>query len=470
MLIGAALAAWLISRDITASLARLQRAMVTLAGGTLGVDIPDTERRDEVGRMAQAMLVFRRNAEAAQHLRAEAEQIRSQKDRRQAAIDRHTQDFGTSTSGVMAVLRRFAAAMHARANDMSGAAGRTRTLAQQTAAAASVSGQTLATVADAAERMSRSTGQISQQVARAAAAVRVTVGRTKATDGKVGDLAKAAERIGDVVRLIGAIAGQTNLLALNATIEAARAGDAGKGFAVVASEVKTLAGQTARATEEIGAQIVAIRAATAEAVTAVREVGVAIGEVDEVAAAIAAAVEQQAAVTGDIVASVQTVAGATSETAQAMQDVSAMSEADVGMGHEVLTGADEISHIAETLQSELTQFLTAMARTEEALRRRYERIDGRGLRARLHLAGQAELEVTIRDISRGGVAVDCGVAAACGSEATLVLPGTDGAVAARVVRAADGLLALVFRQEAASLERVDRALDHIARAAAGQAA
>jgi len=370
----------------------------------------------------------------------------------------------------MAGLRRFAATMHARASGMLDAAGQTRTLAQQTAEAASVSGHNLATVADAAERMSRSTGQISQQVARATDAVRVTVGRTKATDSKVGELAKAAERIGDVVRLIGAIAGQTNLLTLNATIEAARAGAAGKGFAVVASEVKTLAGQTARATEEIGAQIVAIRAATAEAVTAVRDVGVAIGEVDEVAAVIAAAVEQQAAVTGNIVASVRTVTAATEQTARAMQDVSAMSEADVAMGHEVLAGADEVNHTAETLQNELAQFLTAMARTEEELRRRYERIDGRGLRARLRLASQAALEVTIRDISRGGGAVACAVAPACGSEATLLLPGTDGEVAARVVRANDGVLGLVFLQEAATLAQVDRALDHVARAPAALAA
>ncbi len=470
VLIVAALAAWLISRDVSASLVRLERAMSTLASGTLSVDIPDTDRRDEVGRMAQAMLVFRRNAETAQQLRMEAERVRRQKEHRQAAIDRHTRDFGTSTSGVMAGLRRFATTMRESANGMSEAAGRTQALAQQTAETASVSGHNLATVTDAAERMSRSTGQISQQMSRATDAVRVTVGRTKLTDSKVGELAKAADRIGDVVRLISAIAGQTNLLALNATIEAARAGEAGKGFAVVASEVKTLAGQTAHATEEIGAQIVAIRAATAEAVEAVRAVGTAIGEVDQVAATIAVAVAQQAEVTGDIVASVQTVAAATQETARAMQDVSAMSETAVAMGRDVLDGADEVNRTAETLQNELTQFLTAMARTEKEQRRRYERIDGRGLQARLRLPGQAEIGVTIRDISREGVAVACSLAAVCGSEATLVLPGADEEVPARVLRADDGLVRLVVHQDAASLALVDRALDHIATAVSASAA
>ena len=164
------------------------------------------------------------------------------------------------------------------------------------------------------------------------------------------------------------------------------------------------------------------------------------------------------------------VSEATRQTAQAMQDVSGMSEAAVGMGKEVLDGTDAINRTAETLQNELTQFLTALTYTEEDQRRRYERIDGHGLRARLIPSGQPEIDVTIQDISRGGVAVQCPLKAECGSEAMLVLPGTNEPVAARVVRAYDGLLGLVFRQEAESLARVDQAIDHITRAPAAHAA
>ena len=154
-----------------------------------------------------------------------------------------------------------------------------------------------------------SINEISRQVAHVTVSVQAAVDRATETDAKVAGLSAAADRIGDVVRIITDIAGQTNLLALNATIEAARAGAAGKGFAVVAGEVKALAAQTGRATDQIGAQIIAIRDATAEAVTAVREVGVAIGQVETVASAIAAAVEEQAAATREITNSVQQVVG-----------------------------------------------------------------------------------------------------------------------------------------------------------------
>ena len=217
--------------------------------------------------------------------------------------------------------------------------------------------------------MSSSINEISQQVARATRAAGEAVERADVTDAKVGGMAAAADRVGDVVKLITDIAGRTNLLALNATIEAARAGEAGKGFAVVAGEVKALATQTAKATEEIAAQIDAIRAATGEAVTAVRDVSASIGEVNEVATAIAAAVEQQAAATREIAASVQTVTTATQEATQAMQEVSSISESTDAASGMVLAGADEVGRDADTMRGEVTQFLQAMASTDDADRR-----------------------------------------------------------------------------------------------------
>ena len=462
--------ALLIGRSVSRPIVQMETAMKELAAGNLAAEIPALDRGDEVGRMAKAMLVFRRNAEQARDLQQEAERVRQAKDRRQAAMDRHTDDFGTSTAGVMAGLASAAEAMRNRATETSQSVDRTMNLARETAAGATESAHNLAAVAAAAEQMSASINEIGLQVSRATDAVRLTVTRADATDTKVAGLASAAERVGDVVRLITDIAGQTNLLALNATIEAARAGEAGKGFAVVAGEVKALAAQTAKATEEIGAQIVAIRAATNEAVEAVRDVGTAIGQVDQVASAIAAAVEQQAAVTRDIVCSVQTVTVATQQATQAMKDVVDMSEAADRASRSVQTHANEVGQTADTLRSEVSQFLTAMSRTDDEDRRRYERIAGQGMSARLTLPQQPEMSAAIRDISRGGIALDCTLSAVCGTEVRLTLPGTGTSIVARVVRVQDGVTALAFRQDASMLRWVDECLDHIGRGAAKQAA
>ena len=456
------LTAWLIGRGISRPVLQMVEVMRRLAAGDLAVTIPAQDRDDEVGRMAQAMVIFHRNAEEAQRLQGEADRVRIAKDRRQAAIDQHTQDFGTAATGVMATLVQAAETMRKTATGMAEAARKTRETAGQTAENANASAQNLSAVAAAAEEMSASIQEISQQVARATRAAHEAVERTSATDAKVAGMAAAAERVGDVVRLISDIAGQTNLLALNATIEAARAGDAGKGFAVVASEVKALANQTAKATEEIASQIAAIRAATGEAVEAVREVGTSIGQVNEVAAAIAAAVEEQSATTKEIAASVQTVTGTTHEATQAMNDVAAVSEAAEAAGHTVQQNADEVGRTADVLRAELQQFLEAIAKTDEADRRRYERISGAGTIAGLRVPGRDEQRAPVANISRGGVALRCDWRSVPGTEVQVVLPGGGGVVTARTVRTENGVLALAFRQDEAMLRRVDAALEHVA--------
>ena len=263
------LIAFYVTRSITGPLAAMTATMKRLANGQLDVAIPATDREDEVGQMARAMLVFRQNAQETNKLQAAADKAHALKEFRQAAMDRHTQEFGTSFVGVMASLEQAAATMRGMATDMSDAARRTRESAALAAQGAATSTANLGSVAAASEQMSASINEISHQVSRATRAVDEAVARAGVTDSKMGAMAEAANRVSDVARLITDIAVRTNLLALNATIEAARAGEAGQGFAVVAGEVKALATQTAKATEEISTQVAAIRSATGEATGAV---------------------------------------------------------------------------------------------------------------------------------------------------------------------------------------------------------
>ena len=462
LLLGVGLAT-LIGRGISGPLRAMTAAMHKLAGGDTSVAIPARDGRDEIAAMAEAVEVFRHNAIAAERLTNEREADRSAKDRRQAAMDQHTSEFGQTIAGVMTSLTQSAEQMRQAATAMSRATRETRDSAAATAEGATSSAADLGTVAAASEQMSSSIAEISHQVSGVTAAVRQAVERATITDRKVSGLAEAAERIGEVVRLITDIAGRTNLLALNATIEAARAGEAGKGFAVVASEVKALATQTAKATEEIGAQIVAIRGATEEAVGAVKDVTQAIGQVDQVAAAIAAAVEQQAAATREIAGSVQNVMRSAGFATEAMQKVSAIAEETEKTSGSVLSTADEVGSTADTLRGEVGQFLAAMANSSETERRRYERVRAAGSRAMLQVPGRDATEVTVRDISRGGVALLCDWPVPAGTEVKVVMRGTNEALLARVARVEHGVMALAFRQDRASLARIDQVMDLMAR-------
>ena len=337
-LIGIALAL-LMARSIIGPVKGMTAAMTQLAAGDTHCDIPGRDSVDQFGELARALEVFRLQAIDNIKLAGEQENERVSKDRRQKAMDRHTQEFGSSIAGVLKSFMAASAAMRQSAAEVARGAQQTRVSTTSTVEGANESSQNLVAVAASAGQMASSIREISQQVSHVTVSVQAAVDRAAETNDKVGGLSVAADRIGDVVRMITAIAGQTNLLALNATIEAARAGNAGAGFAVVAGEVKALAAQTANATNEITTQIQAIRAATGDAVSAVKDVGAAIGQVETVAHAIAAAVEQQAAATRQITDSVMLVTASTSAAAQAMGQVAEIAEATDISSNAALTAA-----------------------------------------------------------------------------------------------------------------------------------
>jgi methyl-accepting chemotaxis protein len=361
--LGAGLAAsiagglWIGLTELSRPIGRLSAAMASLAQNDLRLEIPGTGRRDEVGAMARAVEVFKTNAVAVAQMRdAEAaEQVR--KDARVAQMTRVTGKFESKVGELVGVLASAATELQATAQSMSSTAQMTNQQIEAVGTGARSASSNVQTVAAAAEELSSSVMEISRQVAQSSKITGTAVIEAKRTDGVVRALAEGAARIGDVVSLITGIAGQTNLLALNATIEAARAGDAGKGFAVVASEVKSLAAQTAKATEEIRSQIGQIQSSTVGAVDAIQRITSIINEVAQIAGAIAAAVEEQGAATQEIARNVQQAAMATQDVTNNIGGVSEAATATGSASREVLTAAAELSQQAEQLTAEVRGFL-----------------------------------------------------------------------------------------------------------------
>jgi methyl-accepting chemotaxis protein len=457
LVIGVGLA-FVIGRGIVGPLTLMTGVMGKLAAGDNTIDIPARDNKDEIGDMARAVEVFKEHAIEAERLAAEQETARVAKERRQAAMEQHTQEFGSSISGVMASLAGSADGMRRAAEAMSEAVTAVHTEANGTAGSAAKSSEDLMAVAAAVEQLTSSVAEIARQLAAASEVSQQAVQRAESSHATMQGLSEATARIGDVVHLINDIASQTNLLALNATIEAARAGEAGKGFAVVAGEVKALAAQTAKATAEIGSQIDTVRTATSDAVTAMAEIGGIIGKINEVSAAIAAAVEQQNATTHEIAASVQAVSNATAGTAQAMEHVVSVADSAGSASRDVLTGAVQIGREAETLRTEVDQFLVAVRDDTADERRRYERVATNGAMANVQSKGRPATRMTLRNVSRGGAALASDWTMPTGTQVEVELPDAGGPVPARVVRCGNGELAVVFGSEAQALQRIDRFL------------
>jgi len=353
LVLGVLFAIVLIS-SIVRPLRKLQDRMVTLAKGAFDDEVPFLTRADEIGAMAKAVQVFKDNGIENQRLvqQQETERQKAEQDKKKA-LDTLANQFELSVKGVVESVITSSAQMQQAAHTLSSNAKQTT---QQSSAVAVNSEQAttnVQTVASAAEELSASIVEMSRQVSESKNVSQNAVNSAAKTDKLVAGLAEAVGKIGEVVSLITDIAAQTNLLALNATIEAARAGDAGKGFAVVANEVKNLAGQTARATDEIGKHILAVQSATQDAVTAIGEITNTINHINGINSTIASAVEQQKNATNEIARNVQEASSRSREVSSNMADVSRAAEETTTASERVLGAANELARQGEVLKGEV---------------------------------------------------------------------------------------------------------------------
>jgi methyl-accepting chemotaxis protein len=360
LLVGVALSLFL-SRSITVPLARMTVTLKALAAGDRALQIPDTGRRDEIGDIARAAQIFKNGLIETDQMRDEqllADQ--RARDQRKADTAKLANDFEGAIGEIIQTVSSAATEMEASANSLTTTAKRTQELSTAVAAAAEEASANVQSVASASEEMASSVNEISRQVQESARIASGAVAQAEKTNDRVNELSEAAKRIGDVVDLINTIAGQTNLLALNATIEAARAGDAGRGFAVVASEVKSLASQTAKATDEIGQQISAMQAATEGSVLAIREITNTITRISEISSTIASAVEEQGAATQEISRNVQQASHGTTKVASNITDVQHGSSETGSASSQVFSAARSLSVDSNRLKTEVQKFLSTV--------------------------------------------------------------------------------------------------------------
>jgi methyl-accepting chemotaxis protein len=340
---------------------RLTDAMSRLAGGDTSIDLTGADRRDEIGDMTRAVAVFRDNAVERGRLAAAADAERRAGADRQARVEGLVGVFDGTVTRLLASVSDSGSALQATADGLSGVATTTAGRARSAADASLEASGSVETVAGAAGALATSIEQISGQVARTKGVVEAARNRAEATNEQVATLAEAASRIGDVVKLISSIAGQTNLLALNATIEAARAGEAGKGFSVVAGEVKSLAAQTARATEDIARQVAAIQASTDGAVAAIAEIVATMGDIDRHTGEIADAVRHQGEATTNITRNVSQAAGSARRVAGDMEELDRAAENTAESADAVLSASASMRETAEELRQAVRVFLTDVA-------------------------------------------------------------------------------------------------------------
>jgi methyl-accepting chemotaxis protein len=357
-LLGGVLAV-LLGKGISRPMTAMCKAMRELAGGKFDVVLPGLGRRDELGEMAAAVEEFKLQAiaKAERDAAAQDAQNRASSAARRTELIRFADDFEAAVGAIVSNVSSSAVQLESAAGTLTRTAETTQNLSSRVAGASEEASSNMQSVATATEELSASVDEIGRRVRESNKIAEAAVLQAQQTDGRIGKLSRAAQQIGDVVKLITAIAEQTNLLALNATIESARAGEAGRGFAVVASEVKSLAGQTAKATDEISSHISGMQDATQESVAAIKEIGGTIAEISNIASSIASAVEQQSSATQEIARSVQTVAQGTQEAAANIMHVNRGATETGSASEEVLNSARSLSTESTRLREELDRFM-----------------------------------------------------------------------------------------------------------------
>jgi methyl-accepting chemotaxis protein len=348
--------ALMIWRAVARPLAEITRVTEAVAGGKTDMAIPFRERSDEIGALANSIGVFQEAMQRNEDLNRTVSSDAQARARRQEEVTAEISRFGGEMEATLGELGRIADEMLKASTELAAAADQAAARTQGATVASNEASSNVRDIAAAAEELTASVMEIERQVSQSNAIASKAVGETERTNGEIKTLDEAAKRIGDVVKLITAIAEQTNLLALNATIEAARAGDAGKGFAVVASEVKALAGQTAKATEEIATQIAGMQSATERSVTAISAIQRTIHEVGEISAAIAAAVTEQGAATQEIARGAETASRRTAETAKEVAQVGEATDVTRTDASTVKAVADDLGAVARRIRGQVDHF------------------------------------------------------------------------------------------------------------------
>ncbi len=346
---------------IASPIRRIVATLQALAAGNFATPVEGGDRKDEVGDVARAAVVFRENGLEKQRMEAEqaaAEQRAAAEKRR--SMNELADQFDRAVGGIVGSVSSAATELEAAARTLTSTAEETSIQTSAVASASEQMANNVQTVASATEEMSISAREIATQVAKSSEIAEKAVHEAGETGRKMQELSTTTQSIGAIVSLIDAIAAQTNLLALNATIEAARAGEAGKGFAVVASEVKQLAEQTSKATAQIGAQITQIQEATGGAASAINGISETIRQMSAISASIAAAMEEQTSATGEIARNVQQASAGTAEVSSNIEGVNQSASSTGAAASQVLASAGELSRNSERLQQELQTFLATV--------------------------------------------------------------------------------------------------------------